>query len=88
MKSVLSRHLEILDWEKTRHILSRDDFVSCLSKQKTRNGDFLFKLKTDGRAVARSPSFSSEEKRDACFLAFIDEVEINFHENYQRKLEF
>ena len=88
MESVLTRYLEVLDIEETTRVLRRVDFKSFLSKQRTLSGQYFFKLKSGGRAIAHSSEFSSSESRDACFQAFVDEIEIEIHGNMQRKLEF
>lgn len=88
MESVLARYLKVLDIEETTRVLRRVDFKSFLSKQRTLSGDYFFKLKSGGRAIAHSMDFCSSESRDACFQAFIDEIELEIHGNIQRKLDF
>ncbi len=88
MEQKLDDFLETFARSETLTILRNPKYSSSLSKNKDTKGNHFFRIRDGQNTIARSRNFKNATDRNDLLKQFVDWVEVELHNNFQRRFDF
>ncbi len=88
MEQKLDYFLETFSKSEILTILRNPKYSASLSKNKDTNGNHFYRIRDGQKTVARSKNFENSEERNEVLQEFVDWIEVELHDNFQRSFDF